>query len=303
MATANELVSQGFGGYQGWGDAEAAADFAATGGSGKKSGGGASIDVPSIADYSEQAYAPADEALKSYVMALRGQAKPLDVYGQLESAAGLPQMKQTATTLREQIGTLEDSIRRAEGNVNATTKESYVTEGQRAGMIEARRKPLIENLSTLTTGLGRISEGITAASADLSTKISLFMQGQTQALKPFEVQLAAANDKAARAVTGYTADVQNQLTTAMAKWQRQNELDDREVEQAFEMLKLENGYTQQLAQMMEQSKINISEYETQKQIDKKYKTPVDNSIPDVDPYYGDEDYYNTNDIESLWNSA
>lgn len=40
MATAAELVAQGFGGYQGWGDAEANADFNATGGSGKWTGGG-----------------------------------------------------------------------------------------------------------------------------------------------------------------------------------------------------------------------------------------------------------------------
>ena len=42
--TAQSLVQQGFYGYQGWGDAEADADFRATGGAGKggpsSSGGG-----------------------------------------------------------------------------------------------------------------------------------------------------------------------------------------------------------------------------------------------------------------------
>ena len=38
MPTAAQLVSQGYGGYQGWGDAEANADFNATKGSGKYTG-------------------------------------------------------------------------------------------------------------------------------------------------------------------------------------------------------------------------------------------------------------------------
>src|SRR5688572_13614233 len=42
MPTATELVAQGYHGYQGWGNAEAAADFAATQGSGK--GGPSSAD-------------------------------------------------------------------------------------------------------------------------------------------------------------------------------------------------------------------------------------------------------------------
>lgn len=39
MPTSNELVQSGYVGYQGWGDAEANADFNATGGSGKMGGG------------------------------------------------------------------------------------------------------------------------------------------------------------------------------------------------------------------------------------------------------------------------
>lgn len=40
MPIVQDLVSAGYTGYQGWGEAEAAADFAATGGAGKEGGGG-----------------------------------------------------------------------------------------------------------------------------------------------------------------------------------------------------------------------------------------------------------------------
>lgn len=271
-------------------------------GGGSSGGGGnnVSLDVPSIADYTEKAYAPADEALKSYVMALRGQKNPLDVYNELEQAAGLPEAKKTAGTLREQIGSLEDTIKRVEGNVSATTRESLVTEGQRAGMVEARQRPLLQDLGTLTTGLGRIEQGITAATQGLDTKTNLFLKGQEQQMKPFEVQVTAMQDRAARAVSGFTADTQNKLTTLMAQWNRNNELSDKQVDQAFELLKIEKNYNNEIAKITEQSKTNIAEYKAKKGIDNTSTTPVNTS-----KYYGGAGtYYNNGGggISDLWNA-
>ena len=76
MPTANELVQMGFSGYQGWGDAEANADFNATGGSGKggsSSGSGAdpyfATSSVNIDDYIQAIQdtlpAPAEEYLKA----------------------------------------------------------------------------------------------------------------------------------------------------------------------------------------------------------------------------------------------
>ena len=55
MATAQQLVQQGFYGYQGWDDASAAADFAATGGAGK---GGATNQAQAGQPAQQQPYAP-----------------------------------------------------------------------------------------------------------------------------------------------------------------------------------------------------------------------------------------------------
>src|SRR3990167_4822675 len=127
---------------------------------------------------------PIDEAFKEYAMTVRNQKNPLDVYNELETAAGLPQQKKIASTLREQIGSLEDTIRRVEPNVQATTRESLVTQGQQEGMIAERRRPLMENLGTLGTARGRITQGISATIADLGTKAGLVFKGQEQQLEP-----------------------------------------------------------------------------------------------------------------------
>lgn len=302
--SANDLISKGFGGYAGWNDTEADADFAKTGGAGKKTtgGGSVSLDVPSIAAYTEQAYAPADEALKSYVMALRGSKNPLDVYNELEASAGLPEMRKTAGTLREQIGSLEDTIRRVEGNVASTTQNSYVTQGQRAGMIEARQRPLIQDLSTISTGLGRIEQGISAASEGIGTKTNLFMQGQEQSLKPYEVQVSALQDRAARMVSGFTADSQNKLQTLLAQWNRNNELDDKQTEQAFQLLTAETSYNNEIKKLQEQQKIDLETYQKKKNIDRSSSnTNTNTPNSNLNLYYGGSSSPTT--ISDLWGSG
>lgn len=275
--SAADLIAKGFGGYQGWGDAEADANFKDTGGEGKKtSGGGSASSTPNYSlsdagvgsslDFAISQDKPIQDALSAYTMAIRGQQNPLDIYSQLETAAGLPGMKTTAATLREQVGSLEDAIKRAEGEVNATTGQSLVTEAQRSGMVNAKRKPMLENLSTLTTGLGRLEQGITAASQGISEKTSLALKGQEQQLKPLEMGISVMQDRAARLTTGFTADSQNKLSLYLQKIQRQEAISDREADQAFELLKLENNYNNEISKMIKQSEIDIAETEKKKKI-------------------------------------
>lgn len=78
--SAQELVSIGFGGYQGWGDAEADADFRATGGAGKITGGGGRsssssgfnpISVQDFQKLEEQSF----EMLKPYYIKIAQEAR------------------------------------------------------------------------------------------------------------------------------------------------------------------------------------------------------------------------------------
>lgn len=76
MGYAQDLVNQGYGGYQGWGDAEARADFSATGGGGKKTGisagsggmgGGYSDIAQSQLKLQQDAAAPAIQTLQNQI--------------------------------------------------------------------------------------------------------------------------------------------------------------------------------------------------------------------------------------------
>lgn len=73
MGYAADLVAAGFGGYQGWDDNSARADFGATGGSGKRTGGGGggnggfqAVQAPNLQDIEDKVY----QQLKPYYMQL-----------------------------------------------------------------------------------------------------------------------------------------------------------------------------------------------------------------------------------------
>lgn len=197
----------------------------------------------SAADFNKTLNANEDAAFNQYKMVASNMEKPLDIYGRMESDAGLPQMVKTASTLQGQVNDVEDSIRRVEGNVNATTGNSIVTEGQRQGMIEARKNPLIEKLGWITTGLGRVSNAIQQGRADIGTKVGLALQGQQQELDPYKMRIQMVADQSARAMTGFTADRQTQLDILMDKLNRTRTLSDREWQQAADLAKLEKDYS------------------------------------------------------------
>lgn len=248
--------------------------------------------VGSVLDFATSQEQGISDALKQYTMAVRSQKNPLTLYSELESAAGIPGMKTTASTLREQIASLEDSIKRAEGEVSATTGQSLVTEAQRSGMVAAKKKPLTENLTGISTNLGRIENAITAAGSDIGTKVGLYQDYETSQLEPYKTALTVMQDRAARLTSGFSADNENKLSLYLKKVERAEELDDREAEEAFQLMLQENTYNNTINQMLKESEISMNEYNKKKTIDNS-----SNSSSGYD-YYGDSN--TSSSISSLW---
>lgn len=197
--------------------------------------GGSALDFSKFLDQGE------NQAFGDYLAKQQSQEKPLDIFTKLEESAGIPQLKQTSTTLQGQVNDLEDTIKRVEGNVSATTANSYVTEGQRQGMVESRKQPLLERLGEVGTSLGRVQQSIDRAGADVATKTGLVLQGQSMELDPYVKKMDMVSNQAARAMTGFTADRETRLNLLLDKLQAQRQLSLAEYQEASSL------YRQQLA--------------------------------------------------------
>lgn len=216
--------------------------------------------LPSSLDFAKQVQGGIDATTAKYIEAMKARAKPMDLYNELETAQGLPQQRKAAQSLREQVYGLEDAIKRVEPTVAGTTRESMVTQAQRERMIAQQKEPMLENLGTISTNLGRIESSIASGEQVLAQKLALVMQGQEQDLEPFKVALQTQQDAAARLQTGFGEDKQTFLNVTLAKIKRGEELTDKERDEAFQLLTIEKNYQNQVSLMQKQSEINITQF-------------------------------------------
>lgn len=215
--SAASLISQGYGGYAGWGDAEADADFAAGHGEGKRTSGGTSgtsdrfvgtIDesqIPSVESYTKGQFATEDVALQALIQRMEGREKPLDIFERLEGEAGLPALRGVGTTLTGEIYKIEDVLENLEPQLKSTTLESLITQGQFQGMLQEKSKPFRENLAKLSKSLGRISSRISDAERMVLAKVGMIIQGEGYELESHQLLYATQVDRNSRLVSGFSS--------------------------------------------------------------------------------------------------
>jgi hypothetical protein len=223
--------------------------------------------TPSTLGFIQANEKPVDYALSQLIAAMGARANPLDVYTQFENEMGLPGQRKVAGTLREQIYSLEDAIRGVEPMIEGTTRNSMVTQGQRTMMETAAKEPLLENLGRFTTDLGRIGESIASMEKALGTRVDLYMAGQEQQLEPLKLQLTSFQERAARLLSGFSADKQTALELMLAKIKRGEELGDQARAETFALLQSEQEYRREIDMLKRQSDQNIADYRAQSQID------------------------------------
>lgn len=197
----------------------------------------------SSTDFAKGLNTSEDAAFKTYLDKAQSQQKPMDIYTTLQQQNQLPQMRATATDMRSQLNDLEDSIRRVEPTINATTGNSLVTEGQRQNMVNAGKQPLLTAYEPIATAYGRVQEGITSAEANVDKMVGLVLQGQTQELAPYEKYMTLKADQNARLMTGYTTDMSNRLNILLQKAAAKQALTLEEMQEAASIAAKEQDYT------------------------------------------------------------
>lgn len=225
-------------------------------------GYGAIENVPSVQEYIKGQFAAEDPYLAALVERMKGREAPLDIYGRLETEAGLPELRGAATTLTKEISSIEDLLETIEPDIAKRTRESLVTEAQRRGMVTAGREPYLEKLGKFGTALGRVSEQIGTAERGIATKTELAMRGQELELEPYQLQYTVMVDRNARLTTGFTEDRQTQLDILWDKLERTRALEDREWELANQLGSEEREYIKALQTSAAQAGVTLKGTET-----------------------------------------
>lgn len=181
-----------------------------------------------------------NSAFNDYLHTVQSQQPSVDFYQQQLDKGGVPALQKTSATLQGQIYNLEDTLKRVEPNVSATTGNSLVTEAQRQGLVTAAQKPLSEQLGTLGTAEGRITDAITQGKADALALTNLNSADQAKIVDAFKTKLSLAQSQGAAALQAFTTDISNTLNVSLAKIARGEKLSDAEAANAFTLLQMKN---------------------------------------------------------------
>jgi esterase/lipase len=190
-------------------------------------------------DFAKGVDATENSAFDDYINVIKSQPTSVDFYNNQLEQAGVPELRKSQSTLQGQIYDLEDTLRRVEPNVTATTGQSLVTESQRQGMVTEKQKPLIQDLGWLGQSLGRVSGAITDATGQALTLTNLNSQDQEKLVQAYKDKLSLATTQGNRALEAFSKDIDNVLNVTLAKIQRQEKVSDSEAANAFELLKLQ----------------------------------------------------------------
>lgn len=243
MAVA-DLIAKGYGGYKGWGDAEADADFKATGGSGKLTSGGSS-GGGGVADYgaatsllgqqkeNNAAFlagqnAQTSDYLNRYSNAIKGQETMSAMAKRLGTELNLP-------TLAENAYNINKTVREIPQTYNAATRGFDVNANQLSRIVGQKTSELAPALTTA-------NEALANAQNNLTTMLGYAQTDQAKELLPFAAELTVMNDRLARETTMYTTQNQNELDTIIAKIKSGIDISEAEKNRANQLAQSELSY-------------------------------------------------------------
>lgn len=144
-----DLINAGFGGYAGWGESEAIADYKATGGAGKKTGGGStSLPTQPKINLTEQ-------------------------YNSLIDESGISGLETNVNAIESKINEMTAQAADAKSKVN---ENPWISEASRIGRIAKIDEKLQNAIAPLQKDVANLTNQINQKKTDVSNKLNLGIQ-------------------------------------------------------------------------------------------------------------------------------
>lgn len=193
-----------------------------------------------------------DEALNSLIGKMQSQPSLETLYGQYTTEEGVPALQQTVSGFRGSLSRTQELLDQLEPNINERVQPFEVTEAQRNRMLASEQTPLVRQIGTLARSLGVSVEDLNTALGNVQRRLGFATDQQERELAPLKLKLQTLSDRAARAITGFTADRQSQLDFLMGKMNREQQLNDREWELAQQLSSEERLFKRENTQYLDQ---------------------------------------------------
>lgn len=189
---------------------------------------------------------------KTYEQKIAGQEKLPDVYRRLQTEAGIPELRGTLGTFKEEAARVKGLIDRLGEDVNARSEGQFTTEAQRRRIEAAEGGKLSTELGRVTEGMRPVVDLLGQAGAEVATLLGVTNEQQAKELQPTIMRIEATSDRFAREMTGFDQNRELELGNILDKLQRQRDLDDREWQKAAQLAAEERAFAREKKLLAEQ---------------------------------------------------
>lgn len=185
----------------------------------------------SSADLLAKQKATEEDFLTRFRTAIGGQESTQAMADRLSTELGLPGLRKNAFNVNQQLEAVPDVQ-------NAATRGYDVNENQRQRIIASKQAEMAPSAIKLNAQQ-QFAEG------QLGERLGYGVQDQNKALLPFATEASMISDRAARELTGYTNDKQNELTIYLNKLASQQALTAQETARAQQLADDEANFERQ----------------------------------------------------------
>lgn len=200
-----------------------------------------------------QQQATSQGLFNQYSATSAAQPKLTDVLNTAQTQAGLPDLQSNINLFNTQASGVKGLIDRLNENTQARTSGTNANQAYLDRIRAVEGGGLNTQLSRLTSGLGDATNAYSTASQGIGQLLTATQADQATALHPLELQINSLGDQFARQITGFTTGAQNELNTLMSKLNNQQDLNNKEWQQAADLAKQEAAFQQQRRLISQQS--------------------------------------------------
>lgn len=192
----------------------------------------------------EQQAKTEEDFLNRYNKAIADQPTTSDIYNRLSQEYGLDEARANTSGLTQTALGLENTLSTLPSRIEGETRGFDVNANQLSRIQEERAKPLTDQLNQAAAAANRASLTEQGIAGNVATQLGLETADLAKQLQPFDVEAQMISDRAARELTGYTAQLQNETNQLIAKLNTQGQLDQIEAQRLADLAIQEDKYNQ-----------------------------------------------------------
>lgn len=237
IRTKQDLINAGYRGYAGWGETEALADYAATGGQGKYDPGPSSSGSGNFGSSSSVNFGQIfqDQQQQEADFLARFKDSIQQASQAISQELGLDALKQNALTAGNVASNITGQLEAIPGTQETISKQVGISAPRLQQRIASKTAELSPALSSATRGLESANTALSLGLQTYGTKMG-------EAMLPYQTEASMLSDRLAREVTGYTTQYQGELSLLLEKMKQQGQLDLAELQRAQQLADMENSY-------------------------------------------------------------